>query len=59
MFVFLAGLVTINGHLKKEDSRSSMYGDPGTPDMNEVRVSLHDFQSGMGWAALAMQKEVE
>lgn len=36
-----------------------MYGDPGTPDMNEVRVSLHDFQSGMGWAALAMQKEVE
>ncbi|KAK3545989.1 hypothetical protein QTP70_019305, partial [Hemibagrus guttatus] len=32
------GPVTMNGHLRKEDSRSSMYGDPGTPDINEVRL---------------------
>ncbi|XP_026793122.3 dedicator of cytokinesis protein 11 isoform X1 [Pangasianodon hypophthalmus] len=32
-----AGLVTMNGHLRKEDSRSSMYGDPGTPDINELQ----------------------
>lgn len=49
----------MNGHLRKEDSRSSMYGDPGTPDINEVRGSLLKFWSGIGWVAMAMQKEVQ
>lgn len=50
MFVMcsVAGLGTLNGHLRKEDSRNSMYGDPGTPDINEVRGSLLELQIGMG-----------
>ncbi|XP_027025359.1 dedicator of cytokinesis protein 11 isoform X1 [Tachysurus fulvidraco] len=32
-----SGQVTMNGHLRKEDSRNSMYGDPGTPDVNELQ----------------------
>uniref|UniRef100_A0A673I0A1 Dedicator of cytokinesis protein 11-like n=1 Tax=Sinocyclocheilus rhinocerous TaxID=307959 RepID=A0A673I0A1_9TELE len=32
---FTAGAITQNGHIRKGESRSSMYGDPGTPDINE------------------------
>uniref|UniRef100_A0A8B9LI76 Dedicator of cytokinesis 11 n=1 Tax=Astyanax mexicanus TaxID=7994 RepID=A0A8B9LI76_ASTMX len=30
------GVITQNGHARRDDSRSSMYGDPGTPDINEL-----------------------
>uniref|UniRef100_A0A671P8B3 Dedicator of cytokinesis protein 11-like n=1 Tax=Sinocyclocheilus anshuiensis TaxID=1608454 RepID=A0A671P8B3_9TELE len=30
------GAITQNGHIRKGESRSSMYGDPGTPDINEL-----------------------
>jgi len=34
---FTAGVVAQNGHSRKGESRGSMYGDPGTPDINEVK----------------------
>uniref|UniRef100_A0A672QQA9 Dedicator of cytokinesis protein 11-like n=1 Tax=Sinocyclocheilus grahami TaxID=75366 RepID=A0A672QQA9_SINGR len=30
------GVITQNGHVRKGESRGSMYGDPGTPDVNEL-----------------------
>uniref|UniRef100_A0A8C1M3E6 Dedicator of cytokinesis 11 n=1 Tax=Cyprinus carpio TaxID=7962 RepID=A0A8C1M3E6_CYPCA len=30
------GVITQNGHIRKGESRSSMYGDPGTSDVNEL-----------------------
>ncbi|XP_056115262.1 dedicator of cytokinesis protein 11 isoform X1 [Rhinichthys klamathensis goyatoka] len=30
------GVVAQNGHSRKGESRGSMYGDPGTPDINEL-----------------------
>ncbi|XP_062850163.1 dedicator of cytokinesis protein 11 [Trichomycterus rosablanca] len=29
-------MITQNGHGRREDLRNSMYGDPGTPDINEL-----------------------
>uniref|UniRef100_A0A8C1F8Y1 Dedicator of cytokinesis 11 n=1 Tax=Cyprinus carpio carpio TaxID=630221 RepID=A0A8C1F8Y1_CYPCA len=34
---FTAGVITQNGHVRKGESRGSVYGDPGTPDINEVK----------------------
>uniref|UniRef100_A0A8C2EY00 Dedicator of cytokinesis 11 n=1 Tax=Cyprinus carpio TaxID=7962 RepID=A0A8C2EY00_CYPCA len=33
---FTAGVITQNGHVRKGESRGSVYGDPGTPDINEL-----------------------
>ncbi|XP_076828065.1 dedicator of cytokinesis protein 11 isoform X2 [Brachyhypopomus gauderio] len=30
------GVISQNGHVRRDDSRGSMYGDPGTPDINEL-----------------------
>ncbi len=37
VFVCVTAGVTQNGHVRKGESRCSMYGDPGTPDINEVK----------------------
>lgn len=37
-FCVIAGQLTMNGYARREDLRNSMYGDPGTPDINEVSV---------------------
>ncbi|XP_035392551.1 dedicator of cytokinesis protein 11 isoform X3 [Electrophorus electricus] len=31
-----SGGINQNGHVRREESRGSMYGDPGTPDINEL-----------------------